>query len=178
MSQLSSALNKSEIDILIEAMSEWEAIGNHEFHVLGIVKKHPMPDEEGEQYDFIKAIKDHYKKREREIQESRTIRQERAILTKAKLVMIRQDLNACQLFENAQIQADDFKQIDEIAAERADAPTSDEKKRLVLAEFYIKDLGVWEMYQKFLADGGGPSTQNEKGEKTGSGWHHGNMESV
>lgn len=150
MGHLSSALSKEEIGLLIEAVSDWEAIGNHEFHVLGMVKKQPMPDEDDDQYEFIKQIKDHFKKREKEIQDSRTLRQEKAILAKAKLVLIRHDLGIGQLFENSQMPSASIQVLDDIASGQVATPQ--EKTQLELAEFYIKDLGVWDMYQKFLQE--------------------------
>lgn len=150
MGHLSSALSKEEIGLLIEAVSDWEAIGNHEFHVLSMVKKQPMPDEDDDQYEFIKQIKDHFKKREKEIQDSCTLRQEKAILAKAKLVLIRHDLGIGQLFENSQIPSASIQVLDDIASGQVATPQ--EKTQLELAEFYIKDLGVWDMYQKFLQE--------------------------
>ena len=163
MGQLTSALNKEEIEVLIEAMNNWEAIGNQEIYLMSLVQKQPMPDENDETYEFVKAIKEHYKKHEKDIKTTREIRQEKSILTKAKLVMIRQDLGINELFENSKA-TPDTKVVDEIAKNGKQGLNQIDKKRLELAEAYIKDLGVWHMYEKFL---------KEQEQSTGaSGFYH------
>lgn len=158
MGTLSSSLDRADVETLIEAMGDWEAIGNHEFHVMNMVKSAPIPPEDHEAHEFITNIKSHFKEREKDIKATREVRQERAIFTKAKLALIKRDLGVNELFENAQ--QDD---LIEKAPKKGGIPDKEkcvEKKKgdpllgekFRLAEEFIKDLGVWSHYEKFLAD--------------------------
>ena len=170
MAELSSKFSRDDIDVLIDAMGDWESIGNHEYNVMHMVKNYPMPDRDEESYDFVKNIKEHFRKREKEIKNERSVRQERAILVKAKLVLLRQEAGINQLLDVA------IRNDEEPAPKEASSVTLTEadQNRLELAEFYIKDLGVWDMYQKFLVDRGvNPSVDDSEEEKS-NGWFHQN----
>jgi hypothetical protein len=147
MGTLSSSLDRADIETLIEAMGDWEAIGNHEFHVLNMVKNAPIPPEDHEAHEFITNIKSHFKEREKDIKATREVRQEKAIFTKAKLALIKKDLGINELFDNAAAECE---------AEQRAGPvkkmTKQEKNALALAEEFIKDLGVQSHYEKFLAE--------------------------
>jgi hypothetical protein len=118
--------------------------------VMQMVKGHPMPEREDESFDFIKKIKEHFRKREKEIKQERSIRQEKAILVKAKLILLRQDGGISQLFAEAA----ETESPQEVQVPNNPVLTEAQQSRLELAEFYINDLGVWDMYQKFLLDRG------------------------
>lgn len=148
MAELKSAFSRDDIEVLIDAMSDWESIGNHEYHVMQMVKSHPMPDTEDESFEFVKNIKEHFKKREKEIKSERIIRQEKAILVKAKLVLLRQEGGITQLFEVAAESAQAE------AAPKAVALSEVQMNRLEAAEYFIKDMKLWEWYEKFLTDRG------------------------
>lgn len=163
MSVLKAELTSDDFEILIEAMDDWEMIGNHEFHVMSAVKNAPMPPEDMEEhYEAMARLKEVFRKREKEIKETRQVRQERAILTKARLVMIKQDLAIGNLFNAASCppptQADKASS-ETCCAESAEAtsPTCELQAKLDIAEDFIRDLGVWGHYEKFISD------------KTGSG---------
>jgi hypothetical protein len=150
MGELSSKFSRDDIETLLEAMNDWETLGGQEFHLMNIVKSTPMPPEYHEAYEMVSMIKEHYAKREKDIKESRITRQERAVFLKAKLMLVRRDMSVNQLFEMA----------------TEDAPVVPEKKTevgcleavtfsqndLQRAEFFIRDLGVWDHYQKFLSE--------------------------
>ena len=156
MGTLESKFTRVDLDTLIEAMGDWETMGNHDFHVLGIIKNMPMPAEDHEAFEYIKEIKDHFLKREREINDSRMLRQERAILLKAKLILVRSDMGVSQLFEMAGDPSDKGvsapKETPAPAAPASVKELADLKKKLERAEFFIRDLGTWTHYEKFLTD--------------------------
>lgn len=160
MSILESRFSREDLETLIEAMGDWESLGNHEFHVLQMVKNIPLPPEDHEAYEFIGKLKEHFRNRERSINDSRLTRQEKAVFLKAKLMMARKDLGINQLFDMAaEAAASEPYEAETVPPEMgvSAAPAKAEKKseaaaRLEAAEFFIKDLGVWDHYQTFLAD--------------------------
>lgn len=142
MDALISKFSIYDIETLIEAMGDWEMVGNHDFHVLNMIKNAPMPPEDHEAYEVMAQIKDVFKAREKDILASRSLRQEKAIFLKAKLLMVRSKLTSGQLFdmsENADVSKTSLK-------------NNDVDRRLKQAEFFIKDLGVWDHFQKFLTE--------------------------
>lgn len=164
MSDLSSKFSREDIETLIEAMGDWEMLGNQEFHVLQMIKSAPMPPEDHEAFDVMQQIKNHFRNREKDIMRSREVRQERAVFLKAKLMLVRKDLGISQLFEMA-AEVDTSapsKPKDEVRegegwvdASTPKAPRQgvmDYEEALKKAEFFIKDLGVWDHYQKFLSE--------------------------
>ena len=131
-------------------MNDWETLGGQEFHLMNMVKSAPMPPDDHEAYEMVAAIKEHFHKREKDIKESRVTRQERAVFLKAKLMLVRRDMGINQLFEMA---TDDDAPV--VATEKKSeegCSESVEQSGLERAEFFIKDLGVWDHYQKFLAE--------------------------
>lgn len=158
MSSLDSKFTQKDLETLIEAMGDWESLGNHEFHVLQMVKNIPMPPEDHEAFEFIQKLKEHFRNREREINDSRRDRQEQAVFLKAKLMMARKELEIEQVFDmaaNIDVSSAPSKAPQESPSADTVAPSatgSDAEKRLADAEFFIKDLGVWDHYQTFLTD--------------------------
>lgn len=168
MGELVSKFNKDDLEVLIDAMHEWEAVGNGEYHVSQMVKSIPLPPDDHESHGFIVRIKEHFREREKEIKKSRDLRQEKAILLKAKLILTRNDLQISELFdlaenitenkEEAQIKPNVALpeiEVDDVSVDESvkiTISTNDFQKKLELAEHYIKDLGVWDFYQKFLAE--------------------------
>jgi hypothetical protein len=164
MGELTSSFSQDDIATLIDAMSDWESVGNEEYHIMQVVKAHPLPDNEHESYEFIRQMKEHFKQREKDLKRERNIRQEKAILVKAKLVLLRQEGGISKLFEVAAEEAEDKKEEPTL--------TKAQQNRLELAEFFINDLGVWKMYQKFLEDRGvKPTVENTTSEDDGE-WFH------
>lgn len=141
MGVLETKFTKDDLETLIEAMGDWESIGNHEFHIMNAIKNMPMPPEDHEAFEHVVHIKKWYEDRSKEIKTQRRVRQEKAIFLKAKLMLLRQDMTIDQLFEITTTNEDS-------------APQSDPgmMTKLELAEFYLKDLGVWDQYQKFLEE--------------------------
>lgn len=160
MGELTSKFSRDDIEVLLEATSDWEAMGSQEWHLMNMVKSAPMPPDDHEAYEMVAAIKEHFQKREKDIKESRITRQERAVFLKAKLMLVRRDMGINQLFEMA---AEETLPQD-LAAKSVDVPvTADDTEPVTIpvkatntalerAEFFIRDLGVWDHYQKFLAE--------------------------
>lgn len=158
MGELTSQFSREDIETLIEAVGDWEVLGNQEFHIMQMIRNVPLPPDDHEAYDAMVQIKEHYRKREREIQKTRAVRQEHAVFLKAKLMLVRKDLGISQLFNMAShVDLSAKPQAVPEAAEADDRPTreacrADASDRLELAEFFIKDLGVWDHYQKYLSE--------------------------
>lgn len=156
MGELTSKFSRDDIEVLLEATNDWEALGSQEWHLMNMVKGAPVPDAEQypEAYEMVTAIKDHFKKREKDIKDSRVTRQERAVFLKAKLMMVRRDMGINQLFEMATEDAAP-EQVAAAEAARDEAMSTSDPvsiKALQKAEFFIRDLGVWDHYQRFLAE--------------------------
>lgn len=148
MANLNSKFTKQDIETLLEAVDDWEITGNHEYHILNMIKNAPMPPENHEAFESMLQIKNYFQNKEKDILASRSVRQEKSIFLKAKLMMARNDLGINELFEMSKedIKSNDLKQIENSSKQ------DDAKKQLSYAEYFIKDLGVWDHFQKFLAD--------------------------
>jgi DNA-binding protein H-NS len=165
MGELSSKLTRDDVDTLIESVDDWEMLGNFEFHQMNMIKNLPMLPEDHEAHEAIKQIKEYFRRREKEIMATREVKQEKAVFLKAKLMMIKRDMGINKLFEIA-VGTDDSSSAaaDKLPAKAVQEPgenavrvsvkdgSEDVRRRLELAEFFINDLGVWDYYQKFLAD--------------------------
>lgn len=162
MSSLDSRFSREDLETLIEAMGDWESLGNHEFHVLQMVKNIPMPPEDHEAFEFIDKLKEHFKSRERDINDSRVTRQEKSVFLKAKLMMARRDLGISDLFDMASSPIGLDEPTKPIKPKSTESLISDPslnldelglaRKNLQEAEYFIKDLGVWDHYQSFLEE--------------------------
>lgn len=160
MGQLDSVLNHDDLETLLESMGDWETIGNHEFHVMNWVKNAQMPPQDSEAYEFMVKIKDQFKQREKEIKDMRMLRQEKAIFLKAKLMLIRRDMGIDQLFDNAARAAAMSPPVPQketavqVQPDTAIAVVEEKQDRLAKAEQYIREVGIWNNYQKFLEEQG------------------------
>lgn len=162
MSNLDSNLNSDDLETLLEATNDWEMLGNNDFYTLNMVKTVPLPAEDHETYRFISHIKEHFRSREKDIKAARAVRQEKAVFLKAKLMMLKRDLGITQLFDEAQVvpergfvmkaSADHTIKLSDDEIQRAEDLTNAIDKDLKRAEEFIKDLGVWEHYQKFCLE--------------------------
>lgn len=160
MAELTSKFTREDLETLIEATGDWEMLGNREYQMLEMIRGAPMPPEDHEAYEIMSQIKEHYKKRERDINASRQVRQERAVFLKAKLMLVRMELGTSQLFDMAgSVDSSPSHNPAKSAEKAAPALSSEAEEALKLAEFFIKDMGagVWDYYQKFLQErkGGG-----------------------
>ena len=151
MDALISKFSIYDIETLIEAMGDWEMVGNHDFHVLNMIKNAPMPPEDHEAYEVMSQIKEVFRTREKDILASRSLRQEKAIFLKAKLLMVRSKLTSGQLFDMSDNA--DVPMVSKVPLEPNITKNNDLERRLERAEFFIKDLGVWDHFQKFLKEG-------------------------
>jgi hypothetical protein len=164
MDALTSKFNIYDIETLIEAMGDWEMMGNHDFHVLQMIKNAPMPPEDSEAFDVMNQIKEVFRSREKDILAGRAMRQEKSIFLKAKLLMVRSKLTSGQLFDMGE-NSDAVNQLNTKESAKAIIKKNLEKsnleKKLELAEYFIKDLGVWDHFQKFLSDSAGALDKNK-----------------
>lgn len=174
MGELNSDFSRDDVETLIEAMGDWEVLGNQEFTLLQMIKGAPMPPEDHEAYDYMQQLKDHFRRREREIVDHRLTRQEKAVFLKAKLMLVRRDLGINELFEMAAKEQPPvskegeetpsfFPEAKKSTVEKPESSSeakqipvkvsgSEVEERLKWAEFFIKDLGVWNHYEKFLQE--------------------------
>jgi len=149
MGELTSKFSREDIELLLEATSDWEALGSQQFHLLNMVKAAPMPPEDHEAYEMMVAIKNHFHNIEKDIKESRVTRQERAVFIRAKLMLVRRDMGINQLFEMA---TEESAPTSVPVSSKDPVNKSDLAAKLEQAEFFIRDLGVWDHYQKFLTE--------------------------
>lgn len=162
MSELNSKFSREDIETLIESVSDWETIGNHDYHVLQTVKSMPMPPEEHEAYESMTQIKEYFRNRERDIMASRAVRQEKSTFIRAKLMMVRREMGISELFEmatqNTPVAASNSqREYGDNASVQAEQklpenPEQVKRSKLELAEAFIRDLGVWAHYEKFLSE--------------------------
>lgn len=155
MGELSSAFTRDDIATLIESIGDWEMIGSQEFHLMKMVLDAPLPPEDHEAFEVMNHIKEHFRAKEREINEHRMNRQEKAVFLKAKLMLVRRDMDVNSVFEMAtENSPPPLPKVKSKKAEKATPPIEEgeAQKKLKLAEFFIKDLGVWDHYQKFLTE--------------------------
>lgn len=164
MGELSSKFSRDDIETLLEAIGDWEMLGNQEFHVLQMIKNAPMPPDDHEAHEAMQNIKDHFKRREKDIMRSREVRQERSIFLKAKLMLVRKDIGITQLFDMAAAvdpntpltpKEEECGEGCETVQETKRDTVASLRKKLELAEFFIDDLGVKSHYEKFLAEKAG-----------------------
>lgn len=146
MSVLESSFTREELETLIEAMGDWESLGDQEWHFSQMIKSAPMPPEDHEAFEIMNHIKTHFRNREKEINESRVTRQEKSVFLKAKLMLARRDLAIDKLF--------DFAKNTDVGVPSVATATggNDALQKLERAEHFIRDLGVWSHYEKFLTD--------------------------
>lgn len=155
MSQLDSSLTFNDIEILLESMNDWEAISTQEMGLMNMIKSAVMPPEDHESYAFVNKLKDHFKKREKEIKDYCSLKQEQAILLRAKLMLIKQDLRVNKFFENACSVESLPKPAQELESGSKELESA--KRKLQLAEDFIKDMGVTSYYEAFLSEHSTPS---------------------
>jgi len=166
MAFLDSKLTNDDLNTLVEAMSDWESIGNHEYHLMNAVRSAIMPPEDSESHEFVKMVKDHYRAREKEIKDTRLVRQERAVFLKAKLMLARSSNAVEQLFDQASTPVEEKPQIvqpgqvlegagseltQEERTQTVEAPSDKLVKEHELALRYMKECGIWGHWEKFLA---------------------------
>lgn len=152
MGEITSKFSREDIDTLIEAMSDWEAVGNDDFYRLIALKGAPSLPEDHEAYEFLENLKAQYKRREKNIMADRATRQEKTIFLKAKLMLVRQDIGINQLFEVATETTPEPAKLENVPVSLVTDINNALKKKLERAEYFIKDLGVWDHFQKFLTE--------------------------
>lgn len=156
MAELTSKFNRQDIETLIKAIGDWEMLGDQEYRMMLAIKNAPLPPEDSEAYEVWSHIKEQFQLRERHIVSEREQRQEEAVFLKAKLMLTRREMGISDLFEMA------AESVPQVVTPKPCAKTKpcsgtiagkpEKPSDLELAEFFIKDLGVWDHYQKFLAE--------------------------
>lgn len=101
MDSLKAKLDLHDIEVLIEAVGEWESLGNQDYYIAQQVKNIPLPDEEENEdaYKYISAVKKHFAEREKDIKAARAVRQEQSTFLRAKLFMMKQSQGVEKLWE-------------------------------------------------------------------------------
>jgi len=160
---IDTKITSQDLETLIEAMGDWESTGNHEFHIMNAVKNAILPAEENESYEFVKQVKDHFAKREKQIKADRSVRQEKAIFLKAKLMWHKSQGGIQQIFEDARqpvaqpLSASEeeamlFPGLETTETKPQNVDMSSAAAKLKLAERFIEECGIRTHYEKFLAD--------------------------
>jgi len=162
MSELTSKFSKEDLETLIESIGDWELMGSQEFNFLNMIEDAAMPPEDHEAFQVMRSIRDHYRARKQQILDNRAVRQEKAVFLKAKLMLVRRDMNISDLFE---MTADSpgpvsvtppkpptVKKLPSTGGGSILQGVVVTQQKLEMAEFFIRDLGVWEHYEKFLAE--------------------------
>lgn len=161
MGHLTSSFSRDDIATLLESVGYWEALGSQEFHIMSSVLAAPLPPEDHEAYEVMKQIKEHFRQKEREIKDHQEFRQEKAVFLKAKLMLVRRDMAVNDVFDMAAAETADEPSAPKTKPAVKSKPKDSTKdsakdsaiaKKLELAEYFLHDLGVWEHYQKFLAE--------------------------
>ena len=158
MGHLTSSFSRDDIATLLESVGYWEALGSQEFHIMSSVLAAPLPPEDHEAYEVMKQIKEHFRQKEREIKDHQEFRQEKAVFLKAKLMLVRRDMAVNDVFDMAAAETADEPAASAPKTKPVKSKPKDSTKDLViakkleLAEYFLHDLGVWEHYQKFLAE--------------------------
>jgi hypothetical protein len=157
MATLDSSFTREELETLIEAMGDWEMLGNQEWSFAQLLKSAPMPPTDHEAFDVMHQIKEHFKNREKEINASRAMRQETAVFLKAKLMLARRDCDINKLFDFASSSIDVEKTPSKkpfivVPSLEENTPPSTSDQKLTLAEHFIYDLGseTWSLYEMFV----------------------------
>lgn len=164
MAELSSKFTQEDIEKLIESVGDWEVNGSQEYLFMTRILDAPALPEDHEAFEIWTQIRDHYRSRKQILEDRHADRQEQAVFLKAKLMLVRKEMRVNDVFEMA---AEEVKAVPKKKKVVPDSPASprtaqstqkipvsvsDAQKKLEDAEFFIKDLGVWEHYQKFLAE--------------------------
>jgi len=158
--QLDSRLVKPDLITLIEAVRDWQRVGDRELHMLQMVKDMPYPPEDHEAYDWVSQMKKQYKEREREIKEASELRAEKATLLAAKLYLAKNELSIQGMLDLAEMITTNEESLlqEDPQTEIKLSPKSDAKEELDLAYEYIRDVGIWKNFSDFRAERRGEVT--------------------
>jgi hypothetical protein len=150
---IDASFNSKDVETLLEAMDIWESTGNVESTVLDYIKKIPVPKGNKEAAQYIKEIKEYWIGQEKDIVSRRDVVREKAIFLKAKLMQAKISKGIDRFFA-APDPLPEVPAKEVAGAVGIDPPPTqaDEFGKRQLAEAFIKDLGVWSHYEKFLAD--------------------------
>ena len=98
MATLDSNFGEDDLNLLIEAITEWE---NHDRQMLSLIwamKNNPLPaDMTDDIKEAMERVKAHYLSKEKALKSQAQLRSERSILIKAKIIMQKQDRAIDQL---------------------------------------------------------------------------------
>lgn len=163
MDNLRAALNMNDVETLLEAVADWESLGNQDFYAMQQIKNVPIPDEEEneELFKLITALKKHYTDRASEIKAARAVREEKSVFVRAKLMMIKQKISANMIWENpddansgnpapredAQPRSSKKTKTSEPKVEESDV----DQKKFDLAVQYMTEVGADKNFNDFLA---------------------------
>lgn len=152
MKDLKASLGTADLEVLLEAMQEWENLGNHDYYVMQQVRNMPIPsEEESEQWNkIITQLKAHYSEREKTIKSDKQVREEKAVFTRAKLMMIRQAVASNKLWNNPEDAG-----LDEPTPARkvvSKVEMEDFKRKYEIAVAYMTDMKIMKFFEPYLEE--------------------------
>ncbi len=156
MKTLQAALNMSDVETLLEAVADWENLGNQDYFMMQQVKNMPIPSEEENEYlhKVLTSLKQHFADQEKSIKMARQIREEKSVFVRAKLLMIKQSVAANMLWSNP----DDAGVGDTIPTQKKEVVVNttssieDYKAKYDEAVRFITEVGILSHYEKFLKE--------------------------
>jgi hypothetical protein len=99
MASLDSNFDEIDLNLLFEAVDEWE---KQDYAILGFIeamKKYPFPDDMPDDVkEAMEEIKKYYIGKEKSLKANQEIRRERSTLIKAKIIMQKTDRASEKLF--------------------------------------------------------------------------------
>ena len=157
MKNLQASLGMADLEVLLEAMSEWENLGNHDYYMMQQVKNMPIPtEEESEQWNkIITQLKSHYANREKTIKSDKQVREEKAVFTRAKLMMIRQAVAANMLWNNPEDAGSDEPApapVKKVAPPIPKKEMEDFKRKYEIAVEYMTDMKIMKFFEPYLEE--------------------------
>ena len=95
MATLESDFESPDLDVLLEAMDEWEKVGGEALQIIKFLKDFPadlmLKDAPEEVMEAFQHFKKNHLSKEREVLSKRKLRGERATLLKAKIILMKQE---------------------------------------------------------------------------------------
>ena len=94
-------MDRSDLELLTECVDAWQEMGNRDRYIMNYVNNIVLPNEDDESYEPILKLKEHFRERKNDILASQKMRDRKATFVKAKLMMLQEDMDINQLFDDA-----------------------------------------------------------------------------
>lgn len=151
-------ITTKDINLLLEAIDIWQAWNTQDYNVLNLLKTMPLPPEGSSEYEVLSQLKERALSRQQEIENRHRLVEEQAVSLRYKLILARRALEAKKVLEMSLEELDDClsqqKQSQgELTPESKQIGQYESCRRsLQLAEQFIRDVGIWHYYEKFLLE--------------------------